>query len=235
MWIMSGDYGRISGLSFTRSSNQITREEFLGLRSEMNNPENNARATDNQATGKSPMSAVPLGKIIKTTVERGHAYMVPRLYNVEVTLKDVIRGLDAESRAKTLVKPGWKLNDGYEYLLALIKFGYFERGRVAAASPGGQYVPFGGGSVDVTYTLPEGQLLAVSTSGETEYEIPSVSQQPEPSLIGWEFHPGETREGWVLFQVPREEKTPLLIFKREHVEGIYGIWGYIWLQLYHPG
>jgi hypothetical protein len=202
----------------------------------MNNPEKKAAAAKSSQTGNSPGSAVPIGAMVKTTVERGHAYMVPRLYNVEITLEEVVRGKKAQDSAKKLVKPEQPLKDNYDYLLARLKFGYFERGRIAPAGSTGaadkQYVSFGGGSVDVTYTLSEGQFLAVSANGETEYEIPHLTKQPEPNLIGWEFHPGESRQGWILFQAPVIEKKPLLIFKREHVEGMYGIWGYVWFKLY---
>ena len=141
----------------------------------MNNPENRAGAKSNQTVGGSPGSAAPPGKTVKTTVERGHAYMVPRLYNVEITLQEAVRGSEVQTRAQKLVKPGWQLKDNYEYLLARLTLGYYERGRIAAGTSGGmaeaQYVTFGGGSVDVTYTLAEGQILAVSANGETEYEI----------------------------------------------------------------
>ncbi len=202
----------------------------------MKNPEDKSAAKPGQANGASPGSAAPIGTTVKTTVERGHAYMVPRLYNVEITLLEVQRGKDAQAAAQKLVSSAQSLKQGYEYLLARLKIGYFERGRVSSKGSTGasekQFVSFGGGSVDVTYTLAEGQFLAVSADGETEYPVPSVLQQPSPALVGWEFHPGESREGWILFQSPKDEKKPLLIFKREHVEGIYGIWGYVWFQLY---
>jgi hypothetical protein len=202
----------------------------------MKKPENKSVSNSGQRNGASPGSAVPIGTTVKTTVERGHAYMVPRLYNVEITLMEIMRGKEALAAVRPLVSSVQPLKADYEYLLTRLKIGYFERGRVASKGSTGaadkQYVSFGGGSVDVTYTLTEGQFLAVSASGETEYQLPSVLQQPSPNLIGWEFHPGESREGWILFQTPKDEKKPLLIFKREHVEGIYGIWGYVWFQLY---
>jgi hypothetical protein len=203
----------------------------------MNTPENPGKsAGSTRMNGSTPAKAAPLGTTLKTTVERGHAYMVPRLYNVEITLEEIIRGQAARERAEKLAAPAWNLPDGYEYLLALVKFGYFERGRIAGqGSPdaaGPRFVAFGGGSVDVTYTLAEGQIAAASAGGDTEYELPRVIQQPQPALTGWVFHPGEIRQGWILFQVPQDESQPLLIFKREHVEGVAGIWGYIWFQLY---
>ena len=192
-------------------------------------------AKSTQRPGSSPTSAAPIGTIVKTTIERGYAYMVPRLYNVEISVEEVVRGKKAEERARKLVDPGNEPKKGFEYLLARVKFGYFERGRTSAGvsndTDGAEGVSFGGGSIDITYTLTEGQFLAVSANGETEYEIPRVITQPEPHLINWEFHPGQAREGWILLQIPRVEKKPLLIFKREHVEGIYGIWGYVWFQV----
>jgi hypothetical protein len=46
------------------------------------------------------------------------------------------------------------------------------------------------------------------------------------------LQPGETHQGWILLQVPETEKKPLLIFKRENVEVVYGVWGNVWFQLY---
>jgi len=195
--------------------------------------DNSASKGRGAAGGNSPGNAAAPGTGVRTTVERGHAYMVPRLYNVEITLKEVVRGEAARERAEKLASQ--PLKEGFEYVLALVSFGYFERGRVSPQTAGGaarQFVSFGGGSVDVTYTLAEGQFAAASSDGATEYPVPGVSRQPDPGLTGYEFHPGESREGWMLFQVPQNEPRPLLIFKREHVEGNYGIWGYVWFRLY---
>jgi hypothetical protein len=60
----------------------------------------------------------------------------------------------------------------------------------------------------------------------------NLRQQPQPSLVDRHFEPGEIHEGRILLQVPKEEREPRLIFKRKHVEGMYGIWGYVWFQLY---
>ncbi|MFC1535241.1 hypothetical protein ACFLZG_07170 [Thermodesulfobacteriota bacterium] len=170
----------------------------------------------NMAPGSSHRSPASLGTMIKSTIERGNPYMAPRLYNVEITILEIIRGTEALER----INAQGVLNDppepGNEYILALIKFGYFHRGR----------------GLDDTYKLTDGQFAAASEDGETEYKTPSVLQQPQPQLIDWLFHPGESREGWVFLQIPKENKQPLLIFKRERVDGVYGIWGHLWFQLY---
>ncbi|MFC1533129.1 hypothetical protein ACFL7M_07185 [Thermodesulfobacteriota bacterium] len=170
----------------------------------------------NPAPGSSNRSPAPVGVKVKTTIERGDAYMAPKLYNVEITLEEIVRGDEAREHIKAQGVSDKPPKAGFEYILTRIQFGYFRKAR---------------GLADETYRLTEGQFAAVSTDGRTEYEIPSVSQQPQPKLIDWLFHPGESREGWILFQVPKDNMKPLLVFKREHVEGVYGIWRYVWFQL----
>lgn len=166
--------------------------------------------------GSSHRNPAPIGMTVKTTVERGDAYFTPRLYELTITLLGVIRGKEAAEHIKTQGISNEPPKPGFEYILARINCGYFHKVR---------------GFVD-DYRLTEGQFAAVSADGSMEYEIPSISQQPQPQLIDWIFHPGESREGWILLQVPEDDKKPLLIFKRQHVEGIYGRWRYVWFQLY---
>lgn len=171
----------------------------------------------NRAPGSSHLSPAPAGFTVKTTIERGDSYFSPRLYDVEVTLLEIVRGKEAWERIKAQGVSDQLPKTGSEYILARVNLGYSRRGR---------------GDEDDPYKLTEGQFAAVSTDGVTEYEIPHVLQQPEPKLIGYTFKSGESHEGWILLQVPEDDKQPLLIFKRQHVEGAYGIWGYIWFQLF---
>lgn len=166
--------------------------------------------------GSSHHNPAPVGVTIKTTVERGDAYFTPRLYELAITLLEVVRGKDAVERIKAQGISDKPPETGFEYILARINCGYFYKVR----------------GFDDEYRLTEGQFVAVSADGRTEYEIPSILQQPQPQIIGWVFHPGESREGWIIFKVPEDDKRPLLVFKREHVEGVYGRWRYVWFQLY---
>ncbi len=169
------------------------------------------------ATGNTPLTAAKQGTTVRTTIERGDAYLSPQLYNVEITLLETLRGKAAQQRAQSqniIDKPP---QDGWDYFLAYVRLGYFRRAR---------------GLEDEPYTLTEGQFAAFSSDGSTEYEIPPLLKQPQPSLIGATFSPGETKEGWVLLQAPQSEKKPLLAYKRKHVEGAYGIWQAIWYQLF---
>lgn len=174
---------------------------------------------DNQspAPGSSHLSAVPVGVSIKTTIERGDAYSAPEIYDVAITLLEVVRGEDAWEHIKAQGVPGETPKAGFEYILARIRFGYSRRGR---------------GLEDEIYKLTEGQFVAVSADGQMEYIMPSVLQQLQPQLVDTLFHSGESREGWILLQVPEDEDKPLLVYKREHVEGVYGIWRHVWFQLY---
>jgi hypothetical protein len=109
------------------------------------------------------------------------------------------------------------VQSGFEYLLARIRFFYSRRGI--------------GFEEEGTYSVSEGQLITTSADGTREYEPPPILKQPQPALIDRLLHPGETREGWVVLQVLKKDKQPLLVFKRQHIEAIYGLRGYVWFQL----
>ena len=168
------------------------------------------------AIGSSHRNPAPVGTIVKTTVERGDAYFTPRLYELTITLLEVVRGKSARERVNTEGVSDSPPKLGFEYILARINCGYFYKVR----------------GFDDDYRLAGGQFTTVSADGSIEYEIPTTLQQPQPQLVNWVFHPGESREGWVMLQLPEGEKKPLLVFKRQHVEGIYGRWRYVWFRLY---
>jgi len=167
--------------------------------------------------GISYSSPAPVGVTIKTTVERGEAYAAPEIYNVELTLLEIMRGDEAWKRIKGQGSFNEPPKAGFEFVLVLIRFGYFRRSR---------------GMEGEVYRLTKGQFVAVSPDGKTEYEIPTSLSQPEPQLIGSTISPGEARDGWILLQIPKDERRPLLIFKRQNMEGVHGVWGPIWFQLY---
>ena len=174
-------------------------------------------ANESVIPGSSINSPAPVGVTVTTTVERGDAYLSPEIYNVRITLLEILRG---ESARERVVSQG--VNDrspeiGFEYVLALIKFGYYQRGRRQGKE---------------VYKLTEGQFAAVSADGKQEYNLPYISHQPQPPLIGRVFNHDTSYEGWVLLQVPTADKEPRLVFKRKHTEGVYGIWGYVWFKLY---
>ncbi len=167
--------------------------------------------------GSSCFNPAPAGVTVKTMIERGDPYASSEFYNVEITLLDFLRGKEVWEHIKAQRVLDESLKPGFEYILPRIRFGYFLKGR---------------GFGNQAHKVTKDQFAAVSTDGNTQYEIPTVLRLPEPSLIDRVFSPGESREGWILLQVPKEDKKPLLIFKRDNVDGIYAIWGYVWFQLY---
>jgi hypothetical protein len=170
----------------------------------------------NSPQGRSHLNPIPVWVSAKTRIERGMGN-APESYDVEITIQEIVRGKEAWERIKAQDVSNEPPKAGFEYILARMKFGYFRRGR---------------GFSDEAYKVTGGQFAAVSAEGKTEYEMPSVLQEPQPQLINGIFSPGESREGWILLQAPKDEKKPLLIFKREKVEGVYWVWGYVWFKLY---
>jgi hypothetical protein len=166
--------------------------------------------------GSSSQNAVPLGTTVRTVIERGDPYLTPQLYNLDITILETLRGIKASEKIRNegIIEKGTE--DRFDFLLVHIKLNYSRKVR---------------GLGDEVFKLREGQFAAVAADNKTEYKLPVVSKQPQPSLIGEIFSTGDSRDGWVLLQVPVEDDNPRLIFKRNHVEGMYGIWGNIWFKL----
>jgi hypothetical protein len=168
--------------------------------------------------GRSQEHPAPLGMTVKTKIERGDRYSAPEIYHLEITVLEVIRGKEAWDRMKAQGVSEQLPKIGYEYILAYIRFGYYSKARGFGHTYDGY--PIDGGGYSVT-----------SEDGKTEYEIPVIKRQPQPPLVGISCAVGESREGWVVLQVPETEKKPLLSFHREYTENVYGVWGSVWFQL----
>ena len=131
--------------------------------------ETNLNAGENQSgiPGSSVNSPAPLGFTVKTTIERGDAYLSPEIYNVEMTVLEVIRGNEALEHLRSQGVADKSPEVGYEYVLANIRVGYFQRGRRAGSE---------------AYELKEGLFVALSADGQQEYGIPAGLPQPQPIL-----------------------------------------------------
>jgi hypothetical protein len=167
--------------------------------------------------GTSHLHPIPLGLAAKTKIERGDAYSAPEIFDLEITLHEVLRGPAAVKRLESQEIRDTVAEKGFELLLAHLTIGYFRRGR---------------GFGHVPYALVAGQFAAVSGDGVHRFPLPVPLHQPAPALLGERFFPGESHQGWILFQVPEEEIQPLMIFNREYEEGVYGIWGAVWFELH---
>ena len=169
------------------------------------------------ATGNSPASALPRGTAAKIPIIPGYG-QGPKVGEVMVIILDVVRGNEATTRTRELGMPsGGPLKTGFEDVIVRVKAEYIRSGRGPREQP---------------FKLTEGQFLASSPDGWTEYKVSSLSKRPEEGLIGRIFASGDSHEGWLIFQVPKEEKRPLLIFRRENVENVWGLWSDIYFQLF---
>lgn len=166
--------------------------------------------------GSSRERPAPLRAPVRTTIEQGDRKPTPETFTLTITLLEVMRGEEALARIRAEGVCDGPPKAGFEYVLSRIAFGYARKAR-------GPFAP-------LPYTLREGAFRAASADG-TEYEVPSVARQPEPALIGAPFSEGESREGWIVLQVPQGEKEPLLVFHREHDASAYEIKAPVWFRL----
>ena len=170
------------------------------------------------ALGSRPDRAAPVGTTIKTRIERGAKALAAAPCDLHITVLEVIRGEQAWGRVQREGLVGLPARTGMEYLLARIRFAYS-----CAARGRSEHAP---------YVLEKGQLAAAAGDGRTEFETPDFPQQPQPQILDVPFAEGDAKEGWILVQVPQDEKEPLLVFHREH-DNKYSIQGPLWLRLYH--
>ena len=147
--------------------------------------------------------AAPVGTTAKTIIEFSDIYRAPETYNASIVVLEILRGersMDLLRRASGFNKPA---KGGFEYVLARIRFEYSARG-----APG-----------DKAWKLSDDQFNGFSSDGIL-YETVSIPP-PTPTLNG-NLKPGDSREGFVMFSVAKDDKKPLLAF----------IPGDLWFRLY---
>jgi hypothetical protein len=167
--------------------------------------------TELAALGLSPSTAAPVGTPVKGIIECGTGYTSHELYDVNLTVMEVARGNKAQALLSPATNP---LSDNLEYLAARIKFEYSARG-----APG-----------DCCHELKATQFIAYSLSGK-EYQA-TTTQPPSPELKG-RVCAGNLFEGWVLFEIAKDDSKPVTMFDAG-VGGYEGVehGGNIWLRLY---
>ncbi len=176
---------------------------------------NKAPARSAAATGNSPGSALPLGTVAKIPIIPGYG-PAPRIGDIQVGLSEVLRGKEAAARIQSSGIKADPVKAGFEYVLLHVKAEYASKGKDAR---------------EQTYKMSDGQFLACSADGAAEYPVSAFSTKPEEDLIGHTFTAGEKREGWLICQLPQNDKTVLLAFRRENVDNHWGLWSDIWFKL----
>ena len=158
------------------------------------------------AQDRIPADPTPLGRPLVTAVQIGDGYgNLDQPFDVRITVLEVQRG----EKAWVLVRDASESNQppkaGFEYLLARIRFEYL-------AKTG-------------NYTTGLDSFLATTAEGE-EYETPSI-KPPKPAF-GGRLYPDDSLEGWIAFQVARDDRKPLMTFSQTGIQGP----GRVWFQLH---
>ena len=163
--------------------------------------------------GDSPFNPAPVGARLSGIIECGQGYTSHELYNMNITLLEVVRGDDAWKRLRMAGDSNKPAAAGFEYVLARVKFEYYARG-----TPG----------LCVHKLLPE-QFTACSVEG-VDYPAATDVVLPKPEM-GGELHSGESLEGWIGFLVRRTDKKPLLNYSAD-AGGAVLHGGSKWFKLY---
>ena len=164
-----------------------------------------------QAPGSSPSLAAPAGETLTGIIECGEGYTSHELYDMKITLLEVVRGEEAWKRLKQASDSNKPADAGNEYLLARIRFEYYARG-----NPG----------LCVHEVLPA-QFTAYTSKGEDYQPVSVVLPKPEMHKA---LKSGESLEGWVAFMVAKQDKTPLMSYSAD-AGGAVQHGGDRWFQL----
>jgi hypothetical protein len=146
-----------------------------------------------QAPGSGPGNPAAKGTMLTGIIECGEGYTSHELYDIKITLMEVVRGDDAWKRIQEASAANKPAQPGAEYVLARVKFGYNARGNPGVC----------------VHPLKPDQFTAYSSSGE-DYANPAVIV-PKPELRK-NLKSGDVVEGWVVFQIPQKDQAPLMSY-----------------------
>jgi hypothetical protein len=146
------------------------------------------------AQDNTPTNPAAVKTPVRSMIELGSVYT--NIYDITITVLETVRGNAAMERLKA-ENPGVKAPaDGFEYVLARIKFDF--KGRNV--------------SDNLTFDLGDEPLqwIALSGSDLTEYGRMLVTA-PKPALVG-RVKPGSSMEGWVAFTIQQKDINPVMVF-----------------------
>ena len=134
-----------------------------------------------------------IGAPVRSMVELGSVYS--NIYDITITVLETIRGKEAMDRLQKAGPNNSMPAEGFEYILARVKFEM--KGRAVTDT--------------LTFDLGNAPLQWVALSSDlTEYPQISVTV-PKPALVG-RVKPGDSMEGWVAFAVDRKDSKPVMVF-----------------------
>lgn len=148
-----------------------------------------AEAQDNSST-----NPAAVGSPVRSMVELGSVYS--NIYDTTITVLETVRGKEAMDRLKAAGPDNKMPAEGFEYILARIKFEL--KGRAV--------------SDKLSFDLGDAPLQWIALEGKdlTEYGRVSLTV-PKPALTGM-VKPGQSVEGWVAFSVARNDSKPVMVF-----------------------
>ncbi len=164
------------------------------------------------AQGDSPSNPAPAGKPFLAMIECGEGYTSQELYDMKITLVEVLRGERAWNLLKGASPSNSPPKSGFDYILARVKLEF------SARSPG----------PGCSHELRPEQFAAFSADGK-EYEAPSVAI-PKPGLSG-DLRSGQSFEGWRAFLVDQGDSKPLMAYDPASGGGM-SRGKIVWFQLY---
>jgi hypothetical protein len=147
-----------------------------------------AIAQDNSST-----NPAAIGSQVRSMVELGSVYT--NIYDISITVLETVRGKEALERLKAASPSNPAPAEGFEYVLARVKFDF--KGRAVSDT-----IPFDLGNAPLQWVALAQDL--------TEYPRISVTV-PKPALAGT-VKPGQSVEGWVAFAVNRKDSKPVMVF-----------------------
>jgi hypothetical protein len=150
-------------------------------------------AASTQTAGSSPSDPAPLGTPVAGIVECGEGYTSHELYDMKITLMEVIRGEEAWKRIQDASSSNKPPASDTDYILARVRFEYYARG-----TPG-----------LCIYTLVPYDFTAYSADGQG---YPAATVTPPKPEMRKKLKSGEAFEGWVVFSVPKADKAPLMFY-----------------------
>ncbi len=141
-------------------------------------------------SSKNPAS---VGSPVKSMVELGSVYS--SIYDITVTVLETVRGKDAMKRLKKADTDNPKPPEGFEYVLARVKFEMKARAI----------------SDKLTLDLGDSPLQWTALSSDL-IEYPRVSVTVPPPPLKGTLTPGASAEGWIAFVVDIGDGRPVMVF-----------------------
>jgi hypothetical protein len=154
------------------------------------------RAAPAETPGSSPTEPAPVGATVTGIIECGQGYTSHELYDMRITVIEVVRGEEAWKRLREASDSNKPAATGLDYVLARVKFEYHARG-----TPG-----------LCVHQLVPGQFTAYSSAGD-DYK-PAAVATPKPEMRK-DMRSGETMAGWIVFSVNQQDQAPLMLYSAD--------------------